>query len=45
MFCINLDTTDPFFNLAIEEFLLKNSKEEYLILYINDPAIIIGKHQ
>jgi lipoate-protein ligase A len=45
MFCINLDTTDPYFNLAIEEFLLKNSKEEYLILYINDPAVIIGKHQ
>jgi lipoate---protein ligase len=45
MFCINLDTTDPSFNLAIEEFLLKNSKEEYLILYINDPAVIIGKHQ
>ena len=45
MFCINLDTTDPFFNLAIEELLLKNSKEEYLILYINDPAVIIGKHQ
>jgi lipoate-protein ligase A len=45
MFCINLDTTDPFFNLAIEELLLKSSKEEYLILYINDPAVIIGKHQ
>jgi len=45
MFCINLDTTDPFFNLAIEEFLLKNTNEEYLILGINDPSIIIGKHQ
>src|SRR5664280_2746479 len=45
MFCINLDTTDPFFNLAIEEFLLKNSKEEYLILVVNNPSVIIGKHQ
>jgi lipoate---protein ligase len=45
MFFINLDTTDPFFNLSIEEFLLKNSKEEYLLLYINDPSVIIGKHQ
>ena len=45
MFCINLNTTDPFFNLAVEEFLLKNSKEEYLILGINDPSVIIGKHQ
>ena len=45
MFCINLNTNDPFFNLAIEEFLLKNSKEEYLILGVNNPSVIIGKHQ
>src|SRR5450759_4199757 len=45
MFCINLNTNDPFFNLAIEEYLLKNSKEEYLILGINKPSVIIGKHQ
>jgi len=45
MYCINSDTTDPFFNLAIEEILLKNSKEEFLILYVNDPSVIIGKHQ
>ncbi len=45
MFCINLQSNDPFFNLAIEEFLLKNSKEQYLILYVNSPSVIIGKHQ
>jgi lipoate---protein ligase len=45
MFCINLDTTDPYFNLAVEETLLKKSKEEYLILGINRPCVIIGKHQ
>jgi lipoate-protein ligase A len=45
MFCITLKSEDPFFNLAIEEVLLKNSKEEYLILGINNPAVIIGKHQ
>lgn len=45
MLCINLKSTDPFFNLAIEEILLKNSSEEYLILYINTPSVIIGKHQ
>lgn len=45
MFCIILETDDPFFNLAIEEVLLKNKKEEYLILGINSPSIIIGKHQ
>src|SRR5450759_2564147 len=45
MFCINLNTNDTFFNLAIEEFILKNSKEEYLILGVNNPSVIIGKHQ
>ena len=45
MFCITLESADPFFNLAIEELLLKNSKEEYLILGINNPCVIIGKHQ
>src|SRR5450759_2065761 len=45
MFCITLESTDPFFNPAIEELLLKNSKEEYLILGINNPSVIIGKHQ
>ena len=45
MYCLNPDSTDPFFNLAVEELLLKNSREEYLILYINSPSVIIGKHQ
>lgn len=45
MFCISLDTTDPFFNLAVEETLLKSSDEEYFILFINNPSVIIGKHQ
>ncbi|MDX9810900.1 MAG: lipoate--protein ligase [Bacteroidales bacterium] len=45
MFCILTDSEDPFFNLAIEEYLLKNSREEYLILGVNSQAVIIGKHQ
>ena len=45
MFCIIPESDDPYFNLAIEELLLKNSKEEYLILGINSPSVIIGKHQ
>jgi len=45
MFCLNLKATDPFFNLAVDEFLLKNSKDEFLILGINDKSVIIGKHQ
>src|SRR5665811_892222 len=45
MFCINLETTDPFFNLAVEETLLKSTEEEYFILYVDNPSVIIGKHQ
>ena len=45
MLCLNLRSTDPFFNLALEEILLKNRKENFLILGINDPSVVIGKHQ
>jgi lipoate-protein ligase A len=45
MHCITLESTDPFFNLAIEEILLKNRVDDFLILGINNPAIVIGKHQ
>jgi lipoate---protein ligase len=45
MFCLSLNTTDPFFNLSVDEYLLKNSIQEYLILGINDKSVIIGKHQ
>lgn len=45
MLCLDLASTDPFFNLAAEEYLLKYSEEEHLIIYIDDPSVIIGKHQ
>jgi lipoate---protein ligase len=45
MFCIILQTHDPCFNLAVEEYLLRNKKEEYLILGINSQSVIVGKHQ
>lgn len=45
MFCITLETVDPYFNLAIEEVLLRNSRENFLILGINTPCLVIGKHQ
>jgi len=45
MLCLNLPTTNPFFNLAADEYLLRNRKDEYLVLGINSPAVIIGKHQ
>nr|WP_025775890.1 lipoate--protein ligase [Clostridium botulinum] len=40
-------STNPFFNLALEEYLLRNVdiKEDYFILWQNEPTIVIGKHQ
>jgi len=45
MNCLRLVSTDPFFNLAAEEYLLKNTAEDFLVLGINSPSVIIGKHQ
>lgn len=40
-----LKTKNPYLNLAIEEYLLKNSEEEYFLLWQNDPTVVIGKNQ
>jgi lipoate-protein ligase A len=45
MLCIHLTSTDPFFNIAVDEYLLKNRQEDFLILSVNTPSVIIGKHQ
>ncbi|WP_066630326.1 lipoate--protein ligase family protein [Labilibacter marinus] len=37
--------TDPYQNLATEEYLLKNFTEDIFFLYINHKSIIVGKHQ
>ncbi len=39
--------SDPFLNLAIEDYLLRNRplRERALLLYVNNPAIVIGRHQ
>lgn len=46
-FIDNEGVTDPHINLAIEEYILNNFGEEdtYLLFYINQPSIIIGKNQ
>ena len=38
-------TTNPAFNLATEEYLLKKIEEDVFYLYINEPCIVVGKHQ
>ncbi len=38
-------TTDPAFNLAVEEYLLYHTDEDCLMLWRNDKSIIVGKNQ
>jgi lipoate-protein ligase A len=45
MHCLNLQSSDPYLYLATEEYLLKNRSEEFCILAVNSPSVIIGKHQ
>ena len=40
-----LKTTDPYLNLAIEEFLFLHADEPTFMLWQNGPSVIIGKHQ
>lgn len=36
---------NPYFNIASEEYLLKQSIDDVFLIYRNEPSIIIGKHQ
>jgi len=45
MLIINQSVNNPYFNIASEEYLLKNFSEDIFILYSNSPSIIVGKHQ
>ena len=45
MIAITSQTTNPYFNLASEEFLLKNCTDEFIFFYRNEKSLIIGKHQ
>lgn len=45
MYLINNLNSNPYFNIAAEEYLLKHREEDYFVLYINLPSIIIGKNQ
>ncbi|WP_256761080.1 lipoate--protein ligase [Cohnella sp. WQ 127256] len=46
-FISNNNITDPSLNLALEEYVLRSlpDNDDYLLFYINEPSIIIGKNQ
>ncbi len=44
----NRNTTDPYVNLAIEEFLIRHTdceEKDYVLFYVNEPSIVLGKNQ
>ena len=47
IFIENEGHTNPKLNLALEEYVLRNfaSQSDYLLFYINEPSIIIGRSQ
>ncbi len=45
MILLESKTNNPLFNIATEEYLLKNCDEDILYFYTNSPSVIIGKHQ
>ncbi|QCX40694.1 lipoate--protein ligase [Aureibaculum algae] len=47
IFIENEGVTDPRLNLALEEYALRNfsSDQDYLLFYINESSIIIGRNQ
>ncbi|MEW9079426.1 lipoate--protein ligase [Terrisporobacter glycolicus] len=45
MLLINNTSTNAYFNLAMEEYFLKNTTEDIFMLWRNESAIIVGKNQ
>lgn len=45
VFILTLGSTDPFFNLSAEEYLLREKSEDFFLLWRNEPCVVIGKNQ
>lgn len=45
MLFIHNNNTDPYFNLALEEYLLKVFDEDCFMLWQNEPCVVVGKNQ
>ena len=44
-FLITHDNNNPYFNIASEEYLLKEKDGFYYYFWINEPSVIIGTNQ
>ena len=45
MIYINNTNTNPYFNMAVEEYILKEFKEDCFMIWRNQPCIVVGKNQ
>lgn len=45
MYCFIDDTTDPYYNLATEEYLLQECDKPIFRLWRNAPSVIVGRYQ
>ena len=45
MLCIDRKKTDPYFNIATEEYAFHHFQENVFMLWQSMPCIVIGKHQ
>ncbi len=45
MIFVRRPQTNPYFNIAAEEYFLKNSSEDVLMLWQSESSVVVGKHQ
>ena len=42
---IRLNSNDPYYNLAVEEYLFNTADDDIFMLWQNEPCVVIGKNQ
>lgn len=45
MILLERSQTDPYFNIAAEEYILKNTRGNLLMFWQSEPSVVVGKHQ
>lgn len=45
MYILKSESNDAYFNIALEEYILKNYSDDFFIVAVNEPSIIVGINQ